>query len=244
MSRDNLESSRQRRYSKKRKMDKILNILIAIVAVLIIVTTYFILSDNKEDVVKDEESVNEQKQSNEDEKIISDDDEKNDSESETIAEKYEDINGFELEEDEDPKEVAKTNERSTKDKDKGKERDKKETKKDDSKTSTSDDNNVEEVIVSNDWEVTPTNQTGPHTSSFEEGHIDYEEKLVTIRNAVELPENDIIYWSVRNDGTGKGAVGVVSSRETGKNYRVHIKWIEDAGWMPVKVEVLKEVEKN
>lgn len=108
----------------------------------------------------------------------------------------------------------------------------------------SNDDTVEEVIVNNNWKVTPTKQSGDHVSTFQEGHIDYEEKLVTIRNAVELGEDDIIYWSVKNDGTNKGAIAVVSSKDQTKRYRVQIKWIENAGWIPVKVEVLKTLERN
>jgi len=106
----------------------------------------------------------------------------------------------------------------------------------------SNDDIVEKVIVDQNWKVTPTQQTGPHESTFIEGHIDYEEKKLTIRNAVGLDEDNIIYWSVRNDGTGKGAVAVVSSKDQSEKYRVHIKWIENAGWIPIKVEILKKID--
>lgn len=106
----------------------------------------------------------------------------------------------------------------------------------------SNDDIVEKVIVDQNWKVTPTQQTGPHESTFIEGHIDYEEKKLTIRNAVGLDEDNIIYWSVKNDGTNKGVVSVVSSYDQTEKYRVHIKWIENSGWIPVKVEVLKYLD--
>lgn len=207
------QSRRMRRYSdKKRKMNRILNILIAVVFALIVINVYFIVKDDEdyevaeknEPAEKIEETVEEQKE-----------------QEESVKEPVEN---------KDPDDVIE-DEASLK---KGKE--------DEIIVSSSPDPNVEKVIVNNNWQVTPTRQTGEHVSAFQEGHIDYEEKLITIRNAVELPEDDIIYWSVRNDGTGKGSISVVSSKDLSKKYRVHIKWIDNAGWIPIKVEVLKQIE--
>jgi len=214
--RQEISSRKMKRHSdSKRKMNRILNILIAIVFALIVINLYFIVKDDGEnETAKAEEAVEETK----------------DTEAEKEAEpQVEDNEPSELEEqDNNEKDHSSIEDENN----------------DDIIVTSSNDANVEKVIVNNSWKVTPTRQTGEHISAFEEGNVDYEEKLVTIRNAVELPEDDIIYWSVRNDGTGKGAISVVSSKDQSKKYRVHIKWIDNSGWIPIKVEVLKEIPKN
>lgn len=214
--RQEISSRKMKRHSdSKRKMNRILNILIAIVFALIVINLYFIVKDDGEnETAKEEEAVEETK----------------DTEAEKEAEpQVEDNEPSELEEqDNNEKDHSSIEDENN----------------DDIIVTSSNDANVEKVIVNNSWKVTPTRQTGEHISAFEEGNVDYEEKLVTIRNAVELPEDDIIYWSVRNDGTGKGAISVVSSKDQSKKYRVHIKWIDNSGWIPIKVEVLKEIPKN
>lgn len=203
-----LNSRRMKRYSdNKRKMNRILNVLIAIVFTLIVINIYFIVKDDEEDEVAREDTKVEELKEHEDSEELEEQDGKK--EPNNLQEDNSSIH------DENNDEII---------------------------VSTSSDANVEKVIVNNNWQVTPTRQTGEHVSAFEEGHVDYEEKLLTIRNAVELQEDNIIYWSVRNDGTGKGAVAVVSSKDQSEKYRVHIKWIENAGWIPIKVEILKKID--
>lgn len=203
-----LNSRRMKRYSdNKRKMNRILNVLIAIVFTLIVINIYFIVKDDEEDEVAREDTKVEELKEHEDSEELEEQDGKK--EPNNLQEDNSSIH------DENNDEII---------------------------VSTSSDTNVEKVIVNNNWQVTPTRQTGEHVSAFEEGHVDYEEKLLTIRNAVELQEDNIIYWSVRNDGTGKGAVAVVSSKDQSEKYRVHIKWIENAGWIPIKVEILKKID--
>ncbi|MED3661490.1 YrrS family protein [Ureibacillus sp. FSL K6-8385] len=206
-----MKSRRMRRISNnKRKMNRILNILIAIVFTLIVINVYFIVNDEQQEA-KDAETIQEMKAGKGKQSNKAGENDKNNEKSEKPGELG----------DEDASDSFENG--------------------DDIIVTTSKDANVEKVIVNNNWKVTPTKQTGEHVSAFQEGHIDYEEKLITIRNAVELPEDDIIYWSVRNDGTGKGAIAVVSSKDQSKKYRVHIKWIDNAGWIPIKVEILKQL---
>lgn len=228
MPKNEFSSRKQRRYSKKRKMDRMLNILIAVVAVLIVINIYFIFS--KDDNVKEQEEIEQSNRSVDEDDIVMNQDE---------VEQEENTNTTEVESENDE---SKGNDSVQNEDNDNNEKDDVTKNTNDIIVTTSNDSNVEQVIVNNNWEVTPTRQVGPHISSFEEGHIDYEEKLITIRNAVELQEDDIIYWSVRNDGTGKGAIAVVSSKNKENLYRVHIKWIENAGWIPIKVEKLKELE--
>ncbi|MFC5542068.1 YrrS family protein [Ureibacillus suwonensis] len=211
-----MKSRRMKRHSdNKRKMNRILNVLIAIVSALIVINVYFIVKDDGDhEVAEDTKSVQEKNDHGEHKENPSEEKDTNDFIDDNEQNNHEE---GDVESGADEDEII---------------------------VSASTDANVEKVIVNNNWKVTPTRQTGEHVSAFEEGHVDYEEKLITIRNAVELPEDDIIYWSVRNDGTGKGAVAVVSSKDLTEKFRVHIKWIDNSGWIPIKVEVLKQIPKN
>lgn len=108
--------------------------------------------------------------------------------------------------------------------------------------SPSDDPIVEELIVDATWEVTPTKQKGEHVSSYDRNHIDYKEKLETFLNAVNLTEQETIFWSVRNNGSTTKSKAVLSTRDKTKMYRVSIEWVDNEGWKPVQVERLKQLE--
>lgn len=191
--------------NKRKKQDRILNILIAIVSILIVIKFIFILTENNETVEK--------KLDNQKEEQALDD-----KPTEKEQDKNEQI-GKETESEENPVEQEDVN-----------------------ITKVENDEFVEEVIEDPNWTVIPTNQTGTHVSSFEKGNIDYEEKLQAIRSAVQLEEDNIIYWSVRNNGSPDTAISIISSKDKSEKYRVSIQWIENEGWKPVKVEKLKKLE--
>lgn len=188
---------------KRKKQDRLLNILIAVVSVLIVIKLFFIINDNDHTAQNKKET----KEENAEEMLQQKTEEKLE---ETDAEKNTNLNDDGSQE----KEVV---------------------------TKVENDEYVEEIIENPNWEVTPTKQTGPHVSTFEEGHIDYEEKLQAISSAVQLAEDNIIYWSVRNNGSDS-AISIISSKDQNEKYRVTIQWIENEGWKPVKVEKLKKLE--
>lgn len=105
-----------------------------------------------------------------------------------------------------------------------------------------DDPVVQEVRTNDAWSAHPTEQTGPHTSTFEKGHIDYEEKLAAIFSVTDLVREESFIKSVRNNGSASSAIAVVTSQDGTKMYRVSIEWIEETGWKPVKLEVLKTLD--
>ena len=107
---------------------------------------------------------------------------------------------------------------------------------------TSTDPNVAEVQMNPNWEAYPTQQTGEHVSTFKKGDIDYEEKLKAIFSATDLQQENSFILSVRNNGTAQSAIGVVTSKDKEKKYRVSIEWIDGQGWKPVKLEVLNSLE--
>ena len=112
----------------------------------------------------------------------------------------------------------------------------------DNTVDTSNDPIVAEVQTNPNWEAYPTQQTGEHVSTFKKGHIDYEEKLKAIFSVTDLQQDNSIILSVRNNGTAQSAIGVVTSKDKEKKYRVSIEWIDGQGWKPVKLEVLNSLE--
>lgn len=188
---------REQRTLKQKKMDRLLNVLIAIVVILIVINLFIIFSDQD-----DKEIAQQQTNENKIEEPI---------ENSSLTKESQTT-------DTETKEVSQV------------------------EISPSDDPLVEELIIDASWQPTPTKQQGEHISSYVEGHVDYEEKIETFLNAVELTEEETIFWSVRNNGSTEKSKAVLSNRDKTKMYRVSIEWVDDEGWKPVTVERLKQLE--
>lgn len=104
--------------------------------------------------------------------------------------------------------------------------------------SPSTDPDVKEVQTNPNWPAYPTQQTGTHVSTYEKGHIDYEEKLKAIFSVTDLQQGNSIVKSVRNNGGTEKSIGIVTSMDKTIAYRVSIEWINGEGWKPVQLEVL------
>ncbi|MEK4700535.1 YrrS family protein [Solibacillus sp. FSL R7-0668] len=101
---------------------------------------------------------------------------------------------------------------------------------------------VQEVQVNDTWTAYPTEQTGTHESIFEKGHIDYEEKLKAIFSVLDLEQENSIVLRIKNNGSASTAIAVVTSMDKEQMYRVSIEWIDGEGWKPTRLEVLNTVE--
>ncbi|MDI7740759.1 YrrS family protein [Lysinibacillus fusiformis] len=211
------ENKRSELRSKKNKVDKILNILIAIVSILIVLNVVTIFNDKDNEKEQGNETVEKQSA----DKNV----EKNDNTDEDNPSGKNVVSAEEIESDEPGSHGVASSETSN-----------------DTNliVQASNDPMVEEVIVNPEWKVTPTKQTGEHVSAYEKGHPDYQEKLETFRQAVQLDENDIIFWSVKNGGSADSSVAVVSTGDKTENYRIYIEWLQNEGWKPVKVEKLNQ----
>ncbi|HEY4601217.1 MAG TPA: YrrS family protein [Cerasibacillus sp.] len=101
------------------------------------------------------------------------------------------------------------------------------------------DANVIEAYTAN-WKPVGTIQEGPHTTQFDKSSQDWKEMTEAMVVATDLPEeNMIIHWLGR--GGEQQAIGTISSKDNSQIYRVYLSWIDEEGWQPTKVEVLKEV---
>lgn len=199
--------------TKFQKADKSLNYLIVIVAVLIVATLAFIIFR--------EPSSNEAQQEEPPANLAADESEEtkdgqSEADGQDVTEEDEDASNGDTE-DSLPKETEDI-------------------------VSPSENPAVQEVITNSSWPVYPTAQTGEHVSTFEKGHIDYEEKLKAIFSVIELEQDNSIVLRVNNNGNAKSAVAVVTSMDKEQKYRVSIEWIDNEGWKPNQVEVLKTLE--
>lgn len=232
-------SSRTNRPNKPGKMNKILNALIALVVVLIVITAGIIFLGNgtseKADSPKNEETEsNMESETDSNEGDPSESVETN-SEEETEEDATEGLTTEEVE----PTEEEVVTEETTEDTESNEDA----TTEGGSVTSTpSDDPIVSESIVNTAWKPVKTSQTGSHTSVYEKGHVDWDEKVQAITYATGLASDNMIIWRLSNGGGPQKSIGVVSSNDKQEKYRVYLQWIDGQGWKPEKMETLKTLE--
>ncbi|MFG6117678.1 YrrS family protein [Thalassobacillus sp. B23F22_16] len=100
------------------------------------------------------------------------------------------------------------------------------------------DPNVKQVITDN-WPVVPTEQENHTHITFEKGSLDWKEMTTAIAAGAGLSEDDMIVWWAAGEGTDK-AIATVTNQAQTENYRVQVTWVDDAGYKPVKTEILYE----
>lgn len=105
--------------------------------------------------------------------------------------------------------------------------------------SSSDKENVSKVIKK-DWEPIGTEQEGAHTATFQKGTTDWDEMVEAIHLGAGLEESNSILWYVGNGGDSQSAVATITDKSQKEIYRVYVEWVDQKGWKPTKVEVLKE----
>lgn len=103
------------------------------------------------------------------------------------------------------------------------------------------DPNVLEVRTNENWPAYPTAQTGEHFSTFEKGHIDYEEKLKAIFSVLDIEQENSYVWRIGNNGSAQTAIAIVYAQNKEKIYRVSIEWVDGEGWKPMKYDVLNSL---
>ena len=220
----------QRRYtsrSNRPKKDKLLNVLIGIVAVLIVITAGFIFIGNDDE---EKEAANSEKNS---EEIVSEDELETDEEqveigTEEIASEEENTEDEETAEETASEEETTTTEESpiggtvT--------------------AAPTDDPLISDSIVNTEWKPIGTSQSGEHASIYSEGHVDWDEKVKALAYTTGLSTDNMIVWQIANGGGPQKSVGVVSSNDKEEKYRVYLQWVDGEGWKPEKMETLKTLD--
>ncbi|MEI3596611.1 MULTISPECIES: YrrS family protein [unclassified Oceanobacillus] len=99
------------------------------------------------------------------------------------------------------------------------------------------DDDVAEAVMGN-WPPIGTEQTGPHTTNYEDGSADRIEIKRAASKVTGIPEDDLIEVWIGNGGDQK-VVATVSNRAQTEKYRIFMSWIDEEGWQPTKLETLK-----
>lgn len=101
-----------------------------------------------------------------------------------------------------------------------------------------DDPYVIETIINPNWEPIGTVQTGKHVTVYD--GVDWEEMVQAISYAVGIPDGEFTIHFLGNNGPNK-SVGTIYTKNKEKIYRVYIEWVDGKGWKPTKVEVLSAI---
>ncbi|QDP99482.1 DUF1510 family protein [Lysinibacillus fusiformis] len=215
MSERQTRSSRHLQPSHNKKLDKLLNLLIGIVFILIVITAMYVFKwqDDSEETVK-EDPVQEQKN----------DDTTKEHPKEEEVETDEEVSKDEVTKDEEPTEESEQSEQ------------------DKAVETTSDDPIVDRVVTDTNWKPTPTTQAGEHVSSYNDKSVDWAEKIATITAATGIANDNMIIWRLQNNGGADTAIATVSTKNKAEMYRVSMEWVNNEGWLPVKLEQLNTLE--
>ncbi|MGM0828450.1 MAG: YrrS family protein [Bacillota bacterium] len=222
----------------KKNSNKILNIMIAVVLLLIVVVGATIVMGGG----------NEKASSN-----VADTETKDSDKSNKNAEK--DDKSVSL--DEDKKSEEKDNE-DKKDEEKKSDEEKQKEKASDEedtvalegeeqsglKVEDSDEPNVKKTMVHPDWKPVGTEQTGEHVSVYDEGTVDWQEKIKATSYATGIPEDNMTVWWMEGNGGPQKSMATVTAKDTKTPYRVYLQWVDGKGWQPTKVQELEENDKD
>ncbi|MBF7146473.1 YrrS family protein [Bacillus toyonensis] len=88
------------------------------------------------------------------------------------------------------------------------------------------------------WKPIGTKQGAKPEMKFKEGTVDWSEMKEAISYAVDVPEGQLIFEFIGNNGNNK-AYGNIRDKQSNKKYKVDIDWVENQGWKPVSVQVVK-----
>lgn len=220
------------RLKKKNRSNSILNMMIGLVFTLILITGAFIFLDNGEDSAAEPEKVEiatdtEQQTSEEEDSTTEDaakEQEKADAEADAKEETEADAESAEKENkpEETEEGTVTAGGKITREE--------------------SNDPIVEETVINTSWEPVGTSQSGNHVSVYQKGSVDWNEKIKALSYATGLNESDMYIMMIKNGGGPQQSIGVVQSKDQSQKYRVHLEWVDNEGWKPVKMDVLKTLE--
>ncbi|PEM05971.1 FMN-dependent NADH-azoreductase [Bacillus cereus] len=142
------------------------------------------------------------------------------------------------------KEIAKIEEKKSEDKEAAQLEGKQKVEK--SVKTNGNENKEEEKTVSQEkdpqtnpsWKPIGTEQGAKPEMKFKEGTVDWSEMKKAISYAVDVPESQLIFDFIGNNGNNK-AYGNVRDKQSNKKYKVNIDWVENQGWKPASVQVVK-----
>ncbi|WP_273850890.1 YrrS family protein [Guptibacillus spartinae] len=211
----------------KRKQNIVLNSLIGIVlaVILVLVANIVFTGDDSQQTASEEQQTaqtnsNEKSNSTSDDSVTSDeakDSEDSDSESNNATDK-------------DSTKEENADEEKDQDKDK-EDQDKEEQEKE--KT----DQEPGEPNLEGPWEPVGTTQSGPHTSSYDLGSVDWNEKLKAVESVMGMSADEMTIWKIGGNGGPQQSFARVSKAGSGNQvYFIELEWVDGKGWKPVSVK--------
>ncbi|TYS87731.1 YrrS family protein [Rossellomorea aquimaris] len=220
----------------KKNSNKILNIMIAVVLLLIVVVGATIVMGGGDEKASSNVPDTETKGSSD-----------KDAEKEDKSVSLDEDKKSEEKDNEDKKEEEK---KSDEEKQKDKASDEEDTvalegeDQSELKVEDSDEPNVKKTMVHPDWKPVGTEQTGEHVSVYDEGTVDWQEKIKATSYATGIPEENMTVWWMEGNGGPQKSMATVTAKDTKTPYRVYLQWVEGKGWQPTKVQELVENDKD
>ncbi|MCU4955069.1 YrrS family protein [Bacillus cereus] len=242
--------SRFQEKQQNRRQKAIFNIAFTLVLVTVGIVTYqlFTPSNTSKKAIAQEKKVTkiEEKKTEDKEATKIEEKKTEDKEKAKIEEKKtEDKEMAKIEEKKtEDKETAKIEEKKTEDKEAAQLEGKQKVEK--SVKTSGNENKEEEKTVSQEkdsqtnpsWKPIGTEQGAKPEMKFKEGTVDWSEMKKAISYAVNVPESQLIFDFIGNNGNNK-AYGNVRDKQSNKKYKVNIDWVENQGWKPASVQVVK-----
>ncbi|OFD45177.1 YrrS family protein [Bacillus mycoides] len=244
------QGSRFQEKQQNRRNKGIFNIAFSVVLVTVGIVTYqlFFTSDtSKKAIAQEKKATKIEEKKNEDKEAVKIEEKKNkDKEAAKIEEKKnEDKEAAKIEEKKnEDQETAKIEEKKNKDKETA-HLEKKQKVEEPVKTNGNENKEGEKTIsqekgsqTNPSWKAIGTEQGAKPAMKFKEGTVDWNEMKKAISYAVDVPESQLIFDFIGNNGNNK-AYGNVRDKQSNKKYKVDIDWVENQGWKPVSVQVVK-----
>ncbi|OFD96854.1 DUF1510 family protein [Bacillus mycoides] len=231
------QGSRFQEKQQNRRNKGIFNIAFSVVLVTVGIVTYqlFFTSDtSKKAIAQEKKATKIEEKKNEDKEAVKIEEKKNkDKEAAKIEEKKN-----------EDKEAAKIEEKKNKDKETA-HLEEKQKVEEPVKTNGNENKEGEKTIsqekgsqTNPSWKAIGTEQGAKPAMKFKEGTVDWNEMKKAISYAVDVPESQLIFDFIGNNGNNK-AYGNVRDKQSNKKYKVDIDWVENQGWKPVSVQVVK-----
>ena len=231
------QGSRFQAKQQNRRNKGIFNIAFSVVIVTVGIVTYqlFFTSDtSKKAIAQEKKATKIEEKKNEDKEATKIEEKKNeDKEAAKIEEKKK-----------EDKEAAKIEEKKNEDKETAYLEEKQKVEEP-VKTNENENKEGEKTIsqekgsqTNSSWKAIGTEQGAKPAMQFKEGTVDWTEMKKAISYAVDVPESQLIFDFIGNNGNNK-AYGNVRDKQSNKKYKVDIDWVENQGWKPVSVQVVK-----
>ncbi|MCM3743425.1 DUF1510 family protein [Sporosarcina luteola] len=230
--------SRVNRKKMRNRSNRLLNSMIGLVILLILIVGASIITGNKDDEGKEnasEEKVLEESGSSDDEAKQEENDSISDVEDEEGSSEHSDA----VEDDADESSSPGTESEGTE----GSEDSTEEVEEPGTVVIVpGTDEIIKETITNPAWQPIGTDQSGEHVSKYEAGSIDYNEKKKAIAYATGFSEDQLFYKRVKNGGGPQKSIGIVTTKDGSKIFRVYIEWVDGKGWKPTRMDVLKTLD--